>query len=585
MRFDQPRYFRQSMSWLHTWSGLLLGWLLFAVFVTGTLSFFREEITLWMQPELHQARSGDEMLSHAERVLRQQAPRASQWFISLPDARSPVLELRWPAGTNRTRGSAAAGNETASPHPAAARQQSETSSPAPAARASHHRTEMKRLMLDPASGEILQPRQTAGGNFLYRFHFELYGIDRIWGRWIVGIATMFMLIAIISGVIVHRQIFKDFFTFRPGKGKRSWLDAHNLTSVLSLPFHFVITFSGLLLLSMTLLPSAIEGAYGDDYRAFSSELRGRSMQSPSPASGRPAELASLAAMLTAAQRHWREPAGTITVNHPGHSNATVEIRQAVGHRLGDRGVSDRIVFDGVSGEVLEYPPPPAPSAIVASWNVMGALHLGRFASPLPRWLLFIAGIGGSLMIATGMVMWTASRLKDRQKLGYTPLGHRLVEILNVAGIAGLLIAISAHFWANRLLPANLENRNHWEIRVFFLIWLATLAHAALRPHKRAWTEQLAAAGILTALLPVANGIGGAHLGVSVMAGQWQVAAFDLTALIIGLLLVFAAHKVWRHAPAARALRPRASRKAAPPPTDDGGFDPALLVPAESKEAS
>ena len=30
--------FRQAMSWLHTWSGLILGWLLFAIFVTGTLS-------------------------------------------------------------------------------------------------------------------------------------------------------------------------------------------------------------------------------------------------------------------------------------------------------------------------------------------------------------------------------------------------------------------------------------------------------------------------------------------------------------------------------------------------------------------
>ena len=28
--------FRQSMAWLHTWSGLLFGWLLFAIFLTGT---------------------------------------------------------------------------------------------------------------------------------------------------------------------------------------------------------------------------------------------------------------------------------------------------------------------------------------------------------------------------------------------------------------------------------------------------------------------------------------------------------------------------------------------------------------------
>ena len=40
------------MNWIHSWSGLLFGWLLFAVFLTGTLTVFDNEITYWMQPEL-----------------------------------------------------------------------------------------------------------------------------------------------------------------------------------------------------------------------------------------------------------------------------------------------------------------------------------------------------------------------------------------------------------------------------------------------------------------------------------------------------------------------------------------------------
>lgn len=40
------------MAWLHTWTGLIFGWLLFAIFLTGTLSYFKEEITHWMQPEV-----------------------------------------------------------------------------------------------------------------------------------------------------------------------------------------------------------------------------------------------------------------------------------------------------------------------------------------------------------------------------------------------------------------------------------------------------------------------------------------------------------------------------------------------------
>lgn len=37
---------------MHARAGLLSGWLLFAVFLTGTLTVFDNEITQWMQPEL-----------------------------------------------------------------------------------------------------------------------------------------------------------------------------------------------------------------------------------------------------------------------------------------------------------------------------------------------------------------------------------------------------------------------------------------------------------------------------------------------------------------------------------------------------
>ena len=78
---------------------------------------------------------------------------------------------------------------------------------------------------------------------------------------------MFMLVAIVSGVITLK-IFKDFFTFRPGKGQRSWLDSHNATAVLALPFHFMITYSGLLIFMVMLMPWGMNAAYEDGWRGF-----------------------------------------------------------------------------------------------------------------------------------------------------------------------------------------------------------------------------------------------------------------------------------------------------------------------------
>ncbi|MBH8802538.1 PepSY domain-containing protein, partial [Pseudomonas aeruginosa] len=43
---------RQSMSGLHTWSGLLVSWLLFVIVFAGSLASFDKELTRWMQPDL-----------------------------------------------------------------------------------------------------------------------------------------------------------------------------------------------------------------------------------------------------------------------------------------------------------------------------------------------------------------------------------------------------------------------------------------------------------------------------------------------------------------------------------------------------
>lgn len=48
----QARRFFESMTEIHSWCGLLSGWVLFAVCLTGALTVFDNEITDWMQPEL-----------------------------------------------------------------------------------------------------------------------------------------------------------------------------------------------------------------------------------------------------------------------------------------------------------------------------------------------------------------------------------------------------------------------------------------------------------------------------------------------------------------------------------------------------
>lgn len=528
--------FRQSMAWLHTWSGLLLGWLLFAVFLTGTIAYFRQEVTVWMQPELHGSVPDAGTAVRAVERMGQIAPDAAQWTISLPGERSPAVSVSW----------------------------------RPADAKPNDRAALKRATLDAGTGAVLEPRETAGGNFLYRFHFELYGMPRETARWIVGIATMAMLVAIVSGIITHRRIFKDIFTFRPEKSAlRSWMDGHVAAAVLALPFHLMITYSGLLLFMTMLMPWAVDLAYDGNRQAYFAESGFRRAPPPPRPAPQAAPLTSVAPLLAEADRRWadRGGVGSLTVTNPGRANATIELRPAESDSIGRGAATERLLFDGVTGRALEPPPADPQPAAMATGNYLMGLHLARFAGPGMRWLFFVSGVAGTVMVGSGLILWVVKRRSQRGRAdtwadGPEPFGHRLADRLNIGVVAGLPLAVAAYFWVNRLLPAGLEERAAWEIGVFFLAWAAALLHAPLRPSRRGWGEQLWAGAALFVLLPLLNlATAAGHLGNSLPAGNWLLAGFDLTVLAFGLLLGFAARKVGRGAFA---------RKAAPAPVLPAG---------------
>ncbi|MBO9352749.1 PepSY domain-containing protein [Bordetella petrii] len=514
---------RQAMSWLHTWSGLVFGWVLFAMFLTGTLAFFRPEITHWMQPEMPARPAGmpaAQAADAAQRYLRQHAPDASRWFISLPTAREPQLGLGY-----------------------------QVPKPAPGERG------FRRVKLDPATGQALQARDTRGGDFLYRFHFELE-MGFPWGRWLASMAGMFMLVAIISGVITHKKIFSDFFTFRPGKGgQRAWMDGHNALSVLGLPFHLMITFSGLVIFMAMLLPAGISAAY-DNPRAFNNEMF--PAFAPAPAGNAAAPLVPLGQLVDQAQARWQGGrAGRLVVANPGKSGATVSVSRDAGERITYGRAAPSLRFDGVDGRLLDSHE--GGSVARLTLGALIGLHLGLFAEPLLRWLYFLVSLAGTAMVGTGLALWVAKRRQKAGPAAQQGFSLRLVDALNAGAIAGLCVALAAYFWANRLLPADLAGRAAWETRAFFSVWGLSFLYAfAFRA--RMWSGLLALAAGMALALPALNALTTArHLGVSLPAGDWVMAGFDLTALAAGGLLAWMAHK------SRKSRKPRAlSARRSPP---------------------
>jgi uncharacterized iron-regulated membrane protein len=513
------------MAWLHTWSGLLVGWVLFAVFLTGTAAYLRPELTRWMRPELMATRPDPVQAAlTAVARLRELAPQSANWFIEIAGPREPVTTVFWRAPP-KAPGTAPGGRG------------------------------FRQATLDPVSGATLDARDTRGGNFFYRFHFELYAMPVLWGRWIVTICGMFMLVAILSGIITHRRIFADFFTFRPNKGQRSWLDGHAVAAVLALPYHLMITYTGLTTLMVMTLPWGITAAYGPaGPPAFFADTAPFAPKRPA---GQPAALADVAPMLAEAVQAWGgAPPGRITVNHPGDANASVVILSGPGAQVAEERTG--MAFDGVTGARLAAWGT-AGSAAAQTRGVMTGLHIGLFAGPMLRGLLLLSGLAGTVMVGTGCVLWSVKARQKAEKAGRKGFGLRLVDVLNVAGIAGLPLAMATFLWANRLLPLHLAGRADWEVKVFFGAWLLAVVHAALRPRPAAWTEQWGVAALLYALLPVLNALTtGRHLGRSLPDGDWGMAGMDLGFLAIGLGLgaVTLARRGWRF-----RLRPRAQGRA------------------------
>ncbi len=511
----KPKYFGQppmnihnNITWLHTWTGLAFGWLLYFVFITGTAGYFDSEIERWMQPEIPLQQGEFDTLKQlqiAEQRLLTAAPQADEYYIQFPQGRSPFFSLWWHNPANPEAGTRARW---------------------------HHQ------VLDPNTGTPVTTRATGGGEHLYRLHYSLHYLPLNIAYGIVSLASLFMLVALISGVIIHKRIFKDFFTLRRTQPPRFWLDAHNLCGVLPLPFHLMITYSGLMLLMFSVLPGVplaildTEEQRLSAYRAVFSEPPHRL------ATGEAADAMPLAQLYSRALT-LSEPQTVeyIAIEHPRDRHALVTFGVKATSGLDP---TEEISLDAVSGAVFDMAHPEHHrSSARAFYGVMEKLHEGLFAPPYLRWLYFLSGLLGTAMVASGILLWTTKRRERADKNGIRPRSLAIIERLNIGMIAGPVLGIAVYFIANRLLPVTLTNREDWEMHCLFMAWGLSLLHPFLRPpsvtQRQLWAEQSIMIAVTFAWVPVINALTSElHLGASLRYGDWVLAGFDLFMLAIAI---------------------------------------------------
>ncbi|HEY1289894.1 MAG TPA: PepSY-associated TM helix domain-containing protein [Burkholderiales bacterium] len=331
---------------LHLWLGLTLGALGIFIGATGSILVYDHAIDAWLNPQRYAVSGAQVALPYAEYTAL-----ASQAVSSA----ARVVNLRLP-------------EEDGMPITAIARPR--------------EGSQFLRVYLDPATGKVLDA--VPGGGFvgwIHRFHENLT-LREYWGREVVGLVGVAMLISALTGMYLWwpgRNRFRQALGARPGLA-------------LSRNLHYLAGFYGsivLALLSFTGIWLA--------YVQYVQPARIVQVQG----SGGPTTVTLDAAVSTA--RALGAGASLVSVGLPTGPRGAYRV-----NLRGERGPLS-VFVDPATGVVLRHT---EPGGIDRFLSVQRMLHTGTGFGFVGRLLLCLAGLLPALLVTTGAIMWLRQRRSD-----------------------------------------------------------------------------------------------------------------------------------------------------------------------------
>lgn len=510
--FKLPQRDTRTLLAIHGWSGILLGLLLYAVICTGVAAVFAEEINDWSAPLSH---------PHEETVLpagidatvRRLATQVDPQFleeVAIFQGAGGRLNLRYHRHETKPDG-------------------------APSERGVEYE-------VDPATWGTLATRSgwedeltnenRANGvaAFLINLHVRLH-IPDPYGLFVTGVLGLAMMIAAVTGLIVHRHLIADLFTLRVNHDallRRR--DLHVIAGSWNLPFAFILAFTGSFFsfASSVGLPAMAMVKFGGDQAALSETLYGAARAEDR----RAAPMANLEVMLAdARQRNQAEPY-YISIEHYGRADATVSI---ITELPGNNLVYSTFLYDGATGKFLNEKPPLGKIASTGASLVglMYPLHFGNFAGSLSKAVWVALGFAAAYVTLTGMLLWTRRR---EEQLAW----QRMARVIHSVGYGLPLALVGAPYAyfalrSSELLAGTLQD-------IAFLAVSAVAAGVAwgVRDLESVRRWLLGATGVALIGLPLVRmAFGGVGWGSAWRTGISAVLAVDTALIISGVACLWA----------------------------------------------
>ena len=374
---------RHALFTVHMWIGLILGLLLAALGLSGSLLVYDDVVSDWLSPPPHAATAGQALpltmiADIARRAAADQGVEGGAMQIIVPQKKTDAVTVRFngispmgapPSAQNGERRNAERGN----------RRGPEGAGP---------RGRGLQMYLDPVSGEVLGSRGFVQPGLL-TFAHQLHGnflMSRETGRPIVGWLGVAMCLLGLSGLVLwwpKRGQWKYAFKVRrTATGLRFHRELHAATGIWIFLVFMAVSFSGVVI--------AWPQTMGLNSPAFGP----RQLPTVEPMEGK--TMGATEAVIAATTAVPDIKLRSITL--PGRPDRPITVNY-----LSNGAINAALLVDPYRGKVILVRDN---SERFLAW--MRPVHDGSLGA-VWRFLVFLSGLVPTLFIVTGLIMWWKKR--------------------------------------------------------------------------------------------------------------------------------------------------------------------------------
>lgn len=373
---------------LHGWSGTLLGLLLYVVIITGTISVFALELGQWAAGREQVRAPLAQPLDSRLRELASEVDKEYQEELFVYAMSDGAIYAFFHAHVEKDTGQVA--------------------------------EKGVRFILSPEDGAVIQRDEgfadelpdyapSALAHFITELHINLHA-PQPWGLFATGVLGLSMLIAVISGILLHKHLIKELLVNPRGS---SFLlnrrDRHVLAGTWSLPFGFLLAFTGTFysFAGSVTLPVVAYVAFGGDQEKMIEALIASDLAEDDTAT----EIGNIDSMIADSMARSGAAPTYLFIQKWGRQDALVQIQSHVDEQ---KLTGQLHRYAGATGEHLGLKPlvgnePSLGNTVLA---LVAPLHFGNFAGLLSKIVWFSLGIALCYVTLTGLQLWTARRADD-----------------------------------------------------------------------------------------------------------------------------------------------------------------------------